>query len=208
MLGRTEYHNVSGTRCATDFVELPSILMEHFLNSPEVLSLFTEPGPNRRMQYPSPPDMKCSALDNHAQVLLGLIDQTYHSALPLDPLFDSTAAFAQLQDSKGPIPSVPGTSWQTQFGHLYTYGATYYSYMLDRAIAGRVWQKLFQSNPLDRGVGEKFKREVLIHGGGRDPWEMVSKVLDAPELEQGDSEAMREVGRWRLEGDVATTMHV
>jgi intermediate peptidase len=207
MLGRTEYQNVSGTRCATDFVELPSILMEHFLTSPEVLALFTEPASNRRVQYPSTTDAT-SALDNHAQILLGLIDQMYHSSLPLSPTFDSTAAFAHLQDTKGPIPSVPGTSWQTQFGHLYGYGATYYSYMLDRAIAGRVWQKLFQANPLDRAMGEKFKRDVLVHGGGKDPWEMVSTVLDAPELKQGDAEAMREVGRWRIEDDVATTMHV
>ncbi|KAF8581654.1 mitochondrial intermediate peptidase [Ramaria rubella] len=210
MVGRTEYQNVSGTRCATDFVELPSILMEYFLTSPKVLSLFTEPASDRRVQYPyKDGDTPSSALDSHSQVLLGLIDQIYHSSLPLNPGFDSTTAFAQLQDAQSPIPSVPGTSWQTQFGHLYSYGATYYSYMFDRAIAGRVWQKLFQANPLDRKMGEKFKREVLVHGGGRDPWEMVSNVLDAPELKQGDAEAMKEVGRWELDNDVAApTMHV
>lgn len=208
MVGRTEYQNVSGTRCATDFVELPSILMEYFLTSPHVLSLFKDPRSDSGLRYPSPEDNITSALDSHAQILLGLIDQTYHSSLPLDPGFDSTTAFAELQDSKGFIRSVPGTSWQTQFGHLYSYGATYYSYMLDRAIAGRVWEKLFEANPLDREVGEKFKREVLVHGGSKDPWEMVSKVLDAPELRQGDQMAMREVAGWTLKDDVAApSMH-
>ncbi|CAO3629798.1 unnamed protein product [Cunninghamella blakesleeana] len=47
MLGRTEYHNVSGTRCATDFVELPSILMERFLTHPEILYLFSNHTNNR-----------------------------------------------------------------------------------------------------------------------------------------------------------------
>jgi mitochondrial intermediate peptidase len=203
MVGRTEYQNVSGTRCATDFVELPSILMEYFLTSPRVLSLFKESASYRRAQYPSSEDNITSALDSHAQIILGLVDQIYHSSLPLNPGFDSTTAFAQLQNSKSFIPSVPGTSWQTQFGHLYSYGAMYYSYMLDRAIAGRVWEKLFEANPLDREVGEKFKREVLVHGGGRDPWEMVGNVLGAPELKQGDAEAMKEVAGWVLKDDVA-----
>jgi mitochondrial intermediate peptidase len=209
MVGRTEYQNVSGTRCATDFVELPSILMEYFLTSPRVLSLFKDSPSDSRLRYPSGGDNITSALDSHAQILLGLIDQIYHSTLPLDPAFDSTTAFAELQDSKSHIRSVPGTSWQTQFGHLFSYGATYYSYMLDRAIAGRVWTKLFEANPLDREVGEKFKREVLVHGGGRDPWEMVSNVLDAPELKEGDQMAMREVAGWTLKDDVAApSMHV
>ena len=31
MIGRTELHNLSGTRCATDFVEIPSVLMDHLV---------------------------------------------------------------------------------------------------------------------------------------------------------------------------------
>ena len=37
MIGRTELHNLSGTRCATDFVELPSVLMESFSKDPRVI---------------------------------------------------------------------------------------------------------------------------------------------------------------------------
>src|SRR5260370_27634680 len=38
-------------------------------------------------------------------------------------------------------------SWQTHFNHLYGYGATYYSYLFDQAIASRVWSQLFESDP-------------------------------------------------------------
>lgn len=203
MLALTEYHNISGTRCATDFVELPSILMEYFMTSSEVLSKFVEnsDGP----VYPSNPDTSFAVLDSHTQVLLALLDQAYHSGLAFDSKFDSTKTFAELQNTHSPIPYVPGTSWQTQFGHLFTYGATYYSYMLDRAIASRIWQQLFQSKPLDREMGEKYKQEVLIHGGGHDPWEMIANVLDTPELKYGDTEAMQKVGEWSVADDVATT---
>ncbi|KAI0654243.1 mitochondrial intermediate peptidase [Cubamyces menziesii] len=205
MVGRTEYQNVSGTRCATDFVELPSILMEHFLSSPAVLSLFDRDGTLVVRQHGHFAADPCRSIDTHTQILLAMLDQIYHSSVVLDRDFHSTEALATLYDTRGLIPYVPGTSWQTQFGHLFGYGATYYSYLFGRAIASRVWSKLFSSNPLDRSVGERFKSELLQWGGGRDPWEMVATLLDSPELRVGDASAMTEVGRWRIEDEMSIT---
>lgn len=202
MFGRTEYQNVSGTRCATDFVELPSILMEHFLVSPSVLSLFDKNETPIR-QTGNHHEDPCKSIDTHSQILIAALDQIYHSPAALESNFDSTAALAHLSRTRGLIPHVEGTSWQTQFGHLFGYGATYYSYLFDRAIASRVWRKLFSPNPLNREMGEKYKREVLRYGGGKDPWKMVSALLDAPKMESGDGEAMAEVGRWKIEDEVS-----
>ncbi|KAF9074802.1 mitochondrial intermediate peptidase [Rhodocollybia butyracea] len=202
MIGRTEYQNVAGTRCATDFVELPSILMEHFLNSPTVLSLFNPDSTSSLAQSPNHHIDPCHAIDTYQQILLSALDQIYHSSTVLDSKFDSTAEFAKLQNTRGMIPYVAGTSYQTQFGHLFGYGATYYSYLLDRAIASRVWGNVFSKDPLSRRLGERYKDEVLRFGGGRDPWKMVSAILSSPELESGDAEAMRIVGHWRIEDEV------
>lgn len=203
MIGRTEYQNVSGTRCATDFVELPSILMEHFLNSPTVLSLFSVNSSAKLAPAGNHHQDPCNSIDTYSQILLAAIDQVYHSPAVLESNFDSTATLAQLVNSRGLIPYVPGTSFQTQFGHLFGYGATYYSYLFDRAIASRVWRNVFAHDPLKRETGEKYKQEVLRYGGGKDPWEMVSTLLDAPDLASGDAEAMAEVGRWRIEDEVS-----
>ncbi|PPQ63782.1 hypothetical protein CVT24_004324 [Panaeolus cyanescens] len=202
MIGRTEYQNVAGTRCATDFVELPSILMEHFLNSPDVLSLFDSEGSNAPRRLGNVHSDPCHAIDTYSQILLAVLDQSYHSVNVLHPCFNSTDELAQLHNTRGLIPHVQGTSFQTQFGHLFGYGATYYSYLLDRAIASRVWNKVFRSKPLDRTLGSKYKHQVLQYGGGRDPWVMVSTLLDAPELAEGDKRAMREVGHWKIEDEV------
>ncbi|KAJ7705993.1 mitochondrial intermediate peptidase [Mycena rosella] len=202
MVGRTEYQNVAGTRCATDFVELPSILMEHFLSSPTVLSLFDADGTSDVRHSGNHHEDPCHSIDTYSQILLAAIDQVYHSPTVLDPNFDSTAELAHLHNTRGLIPHVPGTSFQTHFGHLVGYAATYYSYLFDRAIASRVWRNVFSKDPLNRETGEKYKSEVLRYGGGKDPWKMVSTLLSAPQLESGDAEAMREVGRWRIEDEV------
>lgn len=205
MLGRTEYHNVSGTRCATDFVELPSILMESFVASPAVLPLFARHHatdavlPLEHFQAHLALQSRLSALETHGQILMATLDQVYHSPVVQQaPTFDSTAAYHGLQESIGIIPPVTGTAWQTQFGHLYGYGATYYSYLFDRAIAGKVWTTLFADDPLSREGGEALRDQVLKWGGGRDPWEMVASVLQDDSLVKGDSEAMRKVGGWLL----------
>ncbi|KIK96397.1 hypothetical protein PAXRUDRAFT_826022 [Paxillus rubicundulus Ve08.2h10] len=199
MIGRTEYHNVAGTRCATDFVELPSILMEHFLNSPKVLSLFDSEGSSISNQTGNHHEDPCTFIDTHGSILLSVLDQIYHSPAVLESGFDSTATLANLHNIRGLIPHTLGTSFQTQFSHLYGYGATYYSYLFDRAIASHVWRNIFSNEPLNRKLGEKYKAEVLQYGGGKDPWEMLGALLDAPHLQEGDKEAMREVGRWRVE---------
>ncbi len=206
MIGRTEYQNVSGTRCATDFVELPSILMEHFLSSPTVLSLFDLEGTHSLRQIGNHHEDPCNSIDTYSQILLASLDQVYHSPAVLDSAsFSTTHELANLHNIKGLIPHVPGTSFQTQFGHLFGYGATYYSYLFDRAIASRVWKQVFEKDPLNRTVGEKYRQEVLRWGGARDPWQMVGALLNTPELERGDAEAMREVGRWKIEDEVGVS---
>lgn len=200
MIGRTEYHNVSGTRCATDFVELPSILMEHFLISPSVLPLFTshqtskKPLDSTTLSTYLSTQRSLSSLDTHHQILLASLDQLYHSPKALNSHFNSTKELYNLSKSHGVIPPVPNSDWQTSFGHLFGYGASYYSYLFDRAIAGKVWKEIFEEDPLDRRNGEVFKEKVLKWGGGKDPWEMLADLLKDERIRKGDHKAMEVIG--------------
>ena len=53
------------------------------------------------------------------------------------------------------------------------YGAKYYSYLYSRAVASKVWHGCFAADPLSQETGEKYRREMLSHGGGKEPAVMV-----------------------------------
>uniref|UniRef100_A0A8K9X5C0 Mitochondrial intermediate peptidase n=1 Tax=Oncorhynchus mykiss TaxID=8022 RepID=A0A8K9X5C0_ONCMY len=116
MLGRTRYQHITGTRCATDFAEVPSILMEYFATDYRVVNQFAR----------------------HYQT---------------------------------------GQAWQLRFSHLIGYGAKYYSYLMSRAVASMVWKQCFVQDPLNRDMGERYRREMLAHGGGKEPMLMVEGML-------------------------------
>nr|QBH67469.1 putative mitochondrial intermediate peptidase [Ustilago esculenta]QBH67580.1 putative mitochondrial intermediate peptidase [Ustilago esculenta] len=210
MIGRTSYHNVSGTRCATDFVELPSILMEHFVQSPQVVSFVARHHktgatlPFEHLASHLQASKSLEGLDTYHQILLARLDQMYHSNAASDPNFDSTQVYAVLDKEMGlpgakQLSHVDGAHPQIRFGHLFGYGSTYYSYLLDRVIASKIWNHLFADNPLDREAGEIFKSQCLKYGGGKDPWHILADVLEADNIRDGDSNAMQQVGKWGIE---------
>lgn len=210
-LGRTEFQNVSGTRCATDFAELPSVLMEHFAADPTVLALFAshyetgQPLPYELVVEKLALDKQFEGSDVENQIILSMLDQACHSSLPLDEKFNSTKLYHDLQRQHGVLPPDPAeTSWQGFFGHLYGYGGTYYSYLFDRVLAKRIWQQVFLSGQdngsVGRENGEKFKSEVLRWGGARDPWKCLAGVLGDERLKEGGQGAMGLVGSWGIEG--------
>ncbi|CAG8583180.1 638_t:CDS:2 [Funneliformis caledonium] len=206
MIGRTDFHNVSGTRCPTDFVELPSILMEYFVYSPKVLSLFAKHHETREtipldlIKSHVKARLQFSAMETQSQILMALLDQLYHSKLATKSessnSYDTTAILYKLQDTVGLFPSVSGTAWQVQFGHLFGYGAGYYSYLIGRVLAGKIWKEIFEKDPLNREAGQLFREEVLKWGGSRDPWLCVGKALRDDRIIAGDSKAVSIVGEW------------
>jgi intermediate peptidase len=211
MIGRTAYGNVSGTRTATDLAEFPSIFMESFVNSPTLLPLLV--AHHSTGQPPTPEliaaHLKASSsfpsIEIASQVQMALVDQKLHAISPSDPL-DSSQIYHDVTESMGLYPSTPGTSPQTQFGHLNGYGASYYAYLFDRAIAGRVWSEVFKGGKGGGGLeglregGERLSEEVLKWGGAKDPWEMVGGLLKDDVIRGGGGAAMEKVGEWGIKG--------
>lgn len=208
ILGRTSLQIVSGTRCPTDFAELPSVLMEYFASDSSVLALFARhwetgaPLPFEMIEDSLLMQGRGQGIQTETQILFSMLDQAYHSSLPLNINggFDSTKAFFDVYDRHSSVREPSGTNAQGFFGHLVEYGGTYYSYLFDRAIAGKLWKEVFRGGnadgAVDREAGERYKEEVLKWGGGRSGWTCISGVLGDERLKDGGKEAMEEVGKW------------
>uniref|UniRef100_A0A8C9TAG3 mitochondrial intermediate peptidase n=1 Tax=Scleropages formosus TaxID=113540 RepID=A0A8C9TAG3_SCLFO len=180
MLGRTRYQHVTGTRCSTDFAEVPSILMEYFATDYRVVNQFArhyqtgQPLPENMVTRLCESKKVCGAADTQLQIFYAVLDQVYHGK-PQNR--STTEILKKMQEKFYGLPYVPNTAWQLRFSHLVGYGAKYYSYLMSRAVASMVWRQCFFRNPLDREMGERYRREMLAHGGGKEPMLMVQGML-------------------------------
>ncbi|RMZ89488.1 hypothetical protein DV736_g3272, partial [Chaetothyriales sp. CBS 134916] len=225
-LGRTSLQGIAGTRCATDFAELPSILMEYFAMDPNVLKLFARHWQTNTLI----PDELIQALkdeakaraemsggwENENQILMAMLDQVYHTNGPMTELhsgrYNSTTAYHGVWNQHASCREPAETAWQGFFGHLYGYGSTYYAYLFDRAIARQVWRAVFrdgrEAGAVDRAAGERFRDEVLRHGGGKDPWKCLEGLVGEGKgiLAAGGEPAMLEVGKWGIDASTEGQM--
>ncbi|KAK9520653.1 hypothetical protein VZT92_020524 [Zoarces viviparus] len=180
MLGRTRYQHVTGTRCATDFAEVPSILMEYFATDYRVISQFArhyETGqrlPQSLVARLCESKKVCGAADTQLQIFYAVLDQIYHGQ-PQDQT--TTEILEEMQQKFYGLPYTPNTAWQLRFSHLIGYGAKYYSYLMSRAVASMVWKQCFVQDPLNRDMGERYRRQMLAHGGAKEPMLMVEGML-------------------------------
>ncbi|KAG7205671.1 hypothetical protein KM043_007621 [Ampulex compressa] len=181
MLGRTQYQHVTGTRCSTDFAEVPSVLMEYFASDARVLSTFAK---HFKTQQPIPENLLqklcisknifcASELQN--QIFYSMLDHVYHSGKLQK---STTDILKDVQEGYYGLPYVKNTAWQLRFSHLVGYGAKYYSYLISRAIASWIWQTYFKNDPFSRSAGDRYREQCLAHGGGKPSSKLVSDFLN------------------------------
>lgn len=184
LLSRTEFQHLSGTRAQLDFVETPSHLFEYFAWDYRFVSKFArhyethEPIPQEMMTGLKQSKNMFAAMDTQTQCLYSLLDLKIFGdqPLPFNPP-TTTGALTHLQHTSTLIPHVDGTFWHTRFGHLIGYGAGYYSYLYSRVFASDIWQSCFSDNPINAAAGDKLYQELMVHGGAKDPNEMLHAML-------------------------------
>lgn len=173
ILGRTRYQHVAGTRCPTDFAEVPSHLMECYFNDPKILSTICKDKSGRTLPLDQAELLVKSrrmfgAFHTLQQVLYSTMDVEMHGnyALPISRgELTTTDLFNQLGNKILPgIERVDRYAYHQRMSHMVTYGAKYYSYLVARASASMIYKDLFESDPFSRENGLRWAK-VQSYGG-------------------------------------------
>jgi len=181
ILSTTRFQNLAGTRTALDFVEMPSHLFEYFARDQRVLQHISKGFGNKTIPQSLVEDMLrnsqlFSGIDAQTQIFYSLLDLELHSS-PNVGNGGSVEILKTVQNEYTPFRYVEGTAWHTRFGHLYGYASCYYSYLVAKVLASKIWQRLFSDNPLSKESGRLLREKVLMVGGSQSPEEILESIL-------------------------------
>ncbi len=180
LLSNVTYPEISGTNVATDFVELPSQLYEHWLEQPDVLRRFAL---HCRTGEPMPEDLltRLIAARNFNRgfatveyVACALVDLDFHALPPpaaIEPAAFETDALAQI----GMPEEIAMRHRPPHFAHIFSgggYAAGYYSYMWSEVLDADAFEAFEESGDIfDPATAKRLHDFIYAAGGARDPAE-------------------------------------
>jgi len=180
-LGRTRYQHIFGTRISTDFAEVPSTLFEYFASDRRILSLFMkDPSSGAKLKLGEDQarslrrNSPIGAINKQYTIYQSLCDLNIHHRTDANV----ESIIAQLSQQHAPFEADATSNWSSRFSHYALYGSKYYSYLYAQGIASRIWQNLFESDPLNGDAGERLRDGFLAHGNGRKPIDMYRTILN------------------------------
>ncbi len=186
--GHHRWVGIGGIRTEHDFVEAPSQMLEEWMRDPAVLQTFArhyqtgEPVPAKLVEQMRRADdfgnLDPRAIDVRRQMVLADLSLSIYNRPPSQVNTDSLNA--QLTNRYTPYPYVPDTHFQCSFGHLYGYGAGYYTYMWSLVIAKDMFSKFDRKNLLDPTIAKRYRDTVLAPGGSAPAATLVANFLGRP----------------------------
>ena len=180
LLSDVTYPKISGTGVATDFVELPSQLYEHWLEQPEVLRRFAR---HYRTGAPMPEELlqRLVAARNFNMgfatveyVASAIVDMDLHSLKPETDV-DAAAFEAAALQRIGMPDEIAMRHRPPQFGHIFSgggYAAGYYSYMWSEVLDADAFEAFEETGDIfDPATAKRLHDAIYSAGGARDPAE-------------------------------------
>jgi peptidyl-dipeptidase Dcp len=178
LLSDVTYPKISGTGVATDFVELPSQLYEHWLEQPDVLRRFAR---HYQTGAPMPEDLlqRLIKARNFNQgfgtveyLASAFVDLDFHS-LPAPAAIDSTAFEANTLTRIGMPEEIVMRHRPPHFDHVFAgggYAAGYYSYMWSEVLDADAFEAFEETGDIfDPATAKRLREAIYSAGGSRDP---------------------------------------
>lgn len=191
LLSNVNYESLSGTSVYTDFVELPSQIMENWAAEPEVLKMYAKHYKTGK----TIPDELIAKLQKAATFDQGFATTEYLAASYLDlnyhsltePLTQNVVPFEKAaMDKIGLTNAIIPRYRSTYYNHIFSggYSAGYYSYIWSGVLDTDAFEAFKSTSLFNPEKANAFRTQILEKGGTGDPTVMYRKFRGAdPSIE-------------------------
>lgn len=191
LLSNVNYESLAGTSVPTDFVELPSQVMENWAAEPEVLKLYAKHYKTGEVI----PDALIKKLQESATFDQGFATVEYLAAAYLDldyhnrseALTQDAVKFEESSMKKLGLPNAIIPRYRsTYYSHIFSggYSAGYYSYIWSGVLDTDAFEAFKTSSLFDQKNAKAFRTNILEKGGTLDAMQMYKNFRDAePSIE-------------------------
>ena len=181
ILGSTDIASMSGTHTKTDFVELPSQMLEEWLIDKEMLKKIS----GHYLTGESLPEDIIDTIIELKNLTSGFFvtRQAYLASMALSYFGsgenkDPHTIMKQLHSKIMVTTALSNDDhFYASFGHLTGYGAKYYGYLWSKVFALDIFGTIKKHGLLNPEIGSKYVKEILSKGGAQDPNELLYNFL-------------------------------
>jgi oligopeptidase A len=185
MLSRVEIGALGGTRVPTDWVELPSQIMENWTWERPALDLFArhwqtgEPIPDALFDRMRAARIHMGAHHQMRQLSFGTVDLELH--VRFDPASgeDPVARAQRVMEDFSLAPRFARDHFITSFAHIFSggYAAGYYSYLWSEVLEADAFSRFATEGLFNRETGRAYVDHVLSQGDAEDPAELFRRFM-------------------------------
>ena len=166
----------------SDFVELPSQIMENWAMKPEVLKMYAkhyktgEPIPDELIRKIDNSKYFNQGFETLEYIAASLLDMDWH--VITETTEKDVAQFEkELIKKMGLIPQIWPRYLTTNFIHIATWGyeSGYYSYLWSAVLDSDAFESFMENGLFDKSTADSFRENILSKGGSEEPMELYVK---------------------------------